>query len=119
MKLSYGYMPDLASLLTLPADSVGEDVTSDHDLTLSHTFVLRLEELELYCIMFSPGNNWSDDIISEQFLLDALSTHKALHLTMTKCDVIVREEADEEADEDKEDKDRPDVCRCNLCVIFG
>ena len=57
MKLSYGCMPDLASLLTLPADSVGEDATSDHDLTPSHIFAPRLEELELYCITFSPRNN--------------------------------------------------------------
>ena len=88
IKLSNSNMPDL-SLLTLYADRPVE--------ALHHMLIPGLEELELYCITFSPEDNWSDEIISdEQSLLDVLSTCKMLHLIMAECDVRVVKEDEEE-----------------------
>lgn len=100
MKLSDGDMPDLVSLLALPADGPG-DATNDHDLTLGHAFVPALEELKLDCITFSSEDDFSDGAVSKQSLLDALTTRKALRLNVIEYDVKVGDE----------------LCQCRVCRL--
>ena len=101
MKLKGGSIPDLVSLLALPADerlvTVKGHVTGDHGLTGDHTFVPALEELELHSIRFGSGVGFSS-----KSLLDALSTRKARHprLTMIRCIGAEGDELESTMDDD-------------------
>ena len=80
MKLSNSrIMPDLVSLLALPADeplvTPERHGTSDHDRTRNHKFVPALEALELCRIGFRQSTV-DEDCDPQQSLLDTLSTRK-------------------------------------------
>jgi len=87
-------MPNLAPLLTLGADEPvetprGHIISGDHNPTPGHAFVPALEELELYDITLASEDDLSEDLGSENSLLDALATRTAVRprLTMTACHV--------------------------------
>ena len=82
MGLSEGYMPDLASLLTLVADEpVRSRSGGSRNPTARHIFVPTLEELDLYGITFA-----AEDGVSEESLLNALATREVRpRLIMAAC----------------------------------
>ena len=94
IKLSYGNMPDLASVLAVTGLTAQEsmEVQGGHapsDPDRARISVPMLKELELYRITFSPGSDsdMPDVCITRWCLFDALSTRNAPGLlTMTRCD---------------------------------
>ncbi|KAF8559918.1 hypothetical protein OG21DRAFT_1492356 [Imleria badia] len=76
IKLSNGFVPDLASVLYSTAHGdANQDATGDQDS--NHILAPRLEELELCDIVFSPGGH-SDLLkpaITQRCLFDALSVN--------------------------------------------
>ena len=84
MKLSDACMPDLSILSSTAAENLNGQRSRDHGATPGHIFVPALEELELYRIMFIPECG-----MSEQALVDALSTRKGLRdrLITIECEV--------------------------------
>lgn len=87
LKLSYGNMPDLASLLALGADEPVEPSRA----TPCRTFVPALEQLNLFRITFREKDTLSGNATSRKALPHALSTRRALRPQL----VISKFEGDE------------------------
>ncbi|KAF8437220.1 hypothetical protein L210DRAFT_602369 [Boletus edulis BED1] len=89
LKLSRGYMPQIASILSLAPDNRAEEGGHQNP---SRLLAPALEELELYDILFSKAvESYHDvdrlEVADVQSLHDALSTRKdtRVRLTMTGC----------------------------------
>lgn len=89
IKLSDGYMPDLAPVLSLTPHEPTENQGGHVDRGPNQLFAPALEELELSDIKFSPNpaSNSGRAAADLQSLYDALSTRKESRgrLAMTRC----------------------------------
>ncbi|KAF8555348.1 hypothetical protein OG21DRAFT_1496310 [Imleria badia] len=88
IKLSDGFVPDLASALYFTAHvDANQDATGDRDS--NHIVAPRLEELELCDIIFSSGGDpdMRTPAITQRWLFHALSARNAPQgrFTMTRC----------------------------------